>query len=265
LKQWIDTGLTTGFFFSRLDLDTTIAVSLLFGLAAAIGLWRAYLRSRRLGAVLGGWFVLLGILAGARVGFVLLHIEYYRLHANEIARFWLGGLNGVGALWGGVLFSLLLSIRIRTNWKAYLDEASTFILPFSLAAWIGEGLPSLMGGNADVYPGMFGLADMLRKWMPTLAALVFLLVLGLAERLTHISRPGLRGAWLVLLVSLLSLGLNLANPSGERPLFGMSGGVFLWLVSSVLSLFILVPLYLQSRKTPTIKSEIEHPEVIHEA
>ncbi len=252
-------------------MDTLTAASLVFGLAAAVGLWLVFLRSRSLGHVLGGWLVLLGILIGARLGFVLLHLEYYTLHNNEIPQFWLGGLSGVGALSGGVLFAFLLSIFLRVQRLALFDEVSGFILPLTLAAWIGDWLSVSLGGLMDpsgrqlIFPLPAGLSSQLERWIPLLAALLFLVVLSLTERWTRAARPGIRSVWLIFLVSLINMGLCVIYPGEWRSLLGMKADTLLWLITSSLFLLFLVFLYLQSRKAPTIEPEFDQTEVIHEA
>ena len=81
--------------------------------------------------------LLLGI-AGARLGHVLLHWDYFVEHQSEILQLRQGGLNWHGALLGGWLG--LKGCRMVARWREingpWLTGALSFAIPiFTLAAW----------------------------------------------------------------------------------------------------------------------------------
>jgi phosphatidylglycerol:prolipoprotein diacylglycerol transferase len=64
--------------------------------------------------------VLLGIV-GARLGFVLQNVSYYRQHANEIMALWHGGLSIHGALVVAVLWTWFYSRKLKLDMLSVLD------------------------------------------------------------------------------------------------------------------------------------------------
>jgi len=75
-------------------------------------------------------------LIGARTGFVLRNLSYFRINPVEIPQLWLGGLSWPGALIG---FALAL-VSIHLIWKEPLGEMADSFLPLLglmvLAAWL---------------------------------------------------------------------------------------------------------------------------------
>jgi hypothetical protein len=247
-------------------MDLISAYSILMGLGAAIGLWRILLSTRSLKHVLGGLVVLAGILAGARVGFVLLHPEYFSLHQEQAARFWLGGLSGVSGLWGGVLVCLLAQRWLRESLLRNMDEMSVFILPLTLANWIGIGLVSIMNGRSPFGRELsFALPTAFRNhlevWTPVIIAVLFLVVLWMTEHLTRNSQTGKRGIWYLFIFSLLNLAASLVYPGNERILLKFKADVLLWLVSTVIYLFFLNFIYLYHPKESKIVKKSDSLEV----
>lgn len=114
--------------------------SLLLGLGALTGLllagWRAPTKEsiRYLDA---GVLTLLGALLGSRAITVAVNWAYYQSHIAEIYQVWLGGLSGVGALFGGVL-----AIFILGGWlKIHVGVLADMLLPLAgtmtVTAWLG--------------------------------------------------------------------------------------------------------------------------------
>jgi prolipoprotein diacylglyceryltransferase len=114
--------------------------SMLLGLGALFGLllifWQAPKKeaSRYLDA---GLWTLFGALVGSRVLVVMVNFNYYQSHPGEIAQVWLGGLSGIGALAGGLLTILILSVW----WKMPFGMLADTLLPLAgslaIAAWLG--------------------------------------------------------------------------------------------------------------------------------
>ena len=114
--------------------------SILLGLGALVGLllmvWQAPKEetSRYLNA---GLWTLFGALVGSRILVVMENYSYYRSHLGEIAQVWLGGLSGIGALAGGLLTILILSVW----WNLPAGKLADTLLPLAgavaITAWLG--------------------------------------------------------------------------------------------------------------------------------
>jgi prolipoprotein diacylglyceryltransferase len=93
-----------------------------------------------------GLIALIGALVCSRALAVGVNFTYYRLHPAEIYQVWLGGLSSIGALVGGSLVVLLISIW----WKIPVGLLSDTLFPLagaiSIAAWLGCGLDSCSYG-----------------------------------------------------------------------------------------------------------------------
>jgi len=141
-------------------MQTTLRLfSLLSGFGAALGLWRIYRATdprHSLQGVAGGLWILIGAFAGARAGFVLMHLPFFSNHPDEILRFWLGGLNAYGAVVGAVIFAALASFFTRESRLKALDRISLLLAPVGATVWLGlwgEGIaygqilsPATFGG-----------------------------------------------------------------------------------------------------------------------
>ncbi|NJD60932.1 MAG: hypothetical protein C3F13_16595 [Anaerolineales bacterium] len=123
--------------------------SMIIGLGALAGLllvtWRAP-QKERLRYVDAGILTLLGSLIGSRLMTVAVNWSYYASNLGEIFKVWMGGLSGIGALTGGILAVLILSLW----WKTPLGVLADALLPLAgtvtIAAWLGCWLDSCSYG-----------------------------------------------------------------------------------------------------------------------
>jgi phosphatidylglycerol:prolipoprotein diacylglycerol transferase len=93
--------------------------------------------------------VLLVALLGGRAGYVIVHIDYYAAHPNETFQTWLGGLSGAGALLGGWLGMLMVSLFMGGSALYLADRLARLAALLAAASWLGcwqvgsaYGLPS---------------------------------------------------------------------------------------------------------------------------
>lgn len=126
--------------------------SVLLGLGALAGLllvgWRAPKKEpiRYLDAAV---FVLFAALVGGRALTVSVNWGYYATHLSEIVKVWLGGLSGIGALVGGVLGVIIISMWWRLPAGILADTIFPLAGALSISSWLGcwadtcaYGLPS---------------------------------------------------------------------------------------------------------------------------
>lgn len=169
------------------------AYSVLLGLGAALGLgWSAWqCPSRRRRALLdAGLLVLFGALLGGRLVYLLWHWEFYRQELQEAFLFSAGGLDGPGALAGGLTALVLAALwqRLPLGWLA--DHLVPVFALTACAAWLGcwpEGCA--YGAQLPVEWGPFAPDEsgMLTPRFPVqaLGALLSLLVWWAAGRLSQ--------------------------------------------------------------------------------
>lgn len=82
------------------------------------------------------WATLTG-LTGARLGYVLLHIDYFRTNPNQITWFWEGGLSWIGGVVGAFLGVATFTLLYKHRFWALAD---TFAIPISIlgfVSWLG--------------------------------------------------------------------------------------------------------------------------------
>ena len=131
--------------------------AIIFSVCAAGGLGLSIWLSKEdkillLDTGLGALFV---SLIGARTGFVLRNLPYFKINPVEIPQFWLGGLSWPGALIG---FALVLVV-VHLIWKEPLGEIVDSFLPLlglmAMAAWLtGWGSGVGYGYQVDAWYGI---------------------------------------------------------------------------------------------------------------
>jgi phosphatidylglycerol:prolipoprotein diacylglycerol transferase len=82
------------------------------------------------------WAVLLG-LAGARIGYVLLHFDYFQLNPQEITWFWDGGLGWIGGVLGALSGIGLFSFINKHRFWPLADTISVAAPILGFASWFG--------------------------------------------------------------------------------------------------------------------------------
>ena len=114
--------------------------SILLGLGALLGLlltvWRAPKKEAERYLDAGLW-ILLVALVGGRAMAVAVNFKYYQTHTGEMLQVWLGGLSGIGALAGGMIAIIILSLW----WKLPAGKLADTLLPLAgaivITAWLG--------------------------------------------------------------------------------------------------------------------------------
>lgn len=80
--------------------------------------------------------LLLGCLLGGRAVYVAVHWPYFQSRWLEIPQVWLGGLSGVGAVWGGLLCWWCLSLFWRSSLTGLTDRLIYLGGVLTAAAWV---------------------------------------------------------------------------------------------------------------------------------
>jgi len=74
---------------------------------------------------------------GARLGFVLMHLNYFSIHTDEIMKFWNGGLSWVGGTVGALIgLGVYAAIKNKSFWLLADIVAPPAVL-FAFTAWFG--------------------------------------------------------------------------------------------------------------------------------
>ena len=84
-----------------------------------------------------GLLVLLGCLLGARAVYVLERWAYYGAHPGEIVQLLSGGLSAAGALAGGLIALILLSLLQRVSLFQLGDDLILLAPPLAAGIWMG--------------------------------------------------------------------------------------------------------------------------------
>jgi phosphatidylglycerol:prolipoprotein diacylglycerol transferase len=135
-----------------------------------------------------GLSALISGLLGARLGYVLMHIQFYTHHPEEILKMWNGGLTWVGGAVGAILGLGLYSIISK---RAFLRLADSLALPtalFAFAVWFGcmldgctYGKPSDFGLFTPALLDTFG--TRLHRWpIQSSGAIFTLIILAILDR-----------------------------------------------------------------------------------
>lgn len=161
-------------------------------------------------------------LLGARAGYILLNLAFFRNHASQMPQIWLGGLSWPGALVGARIFLLAIHLirkePVGELADSYLPLMGTVAVAIWLTSW-GSGIG--FGPRTDSWFGIsvrdiFGITE--NRWpLPILGAV-------------------LSAGWITGLV-LIPMKKWKVNP-GWRATLGITGIV---LINGVISLFRVDP------------------------
>ncbi len=114
--------------------------AILIGAGAALGLWQIAQNApthevdNRLRI---GWLMLLCTLLGARLFYVLFHLDYFIQHPLLVLAVWQGGLSWLGALTGAAAALLLAARAWRHPLTELADVMMPLLPPMIIAAWLG--------------------------------------------------------------------------------------------------------------------------------
>ena len=112
--------------------------SVIIGVGVVIGLGWSFLglqEARVRKAVDEALGILFGCLVCSRLFYVAVHGFYYRSHLIEIPQVWLGGLSGVGGIWGALLAWWLISAISRRSPAFPVDRLVYLGSGIAIAVW----------------------------------------------------------------------------------------------------------------------------------
>jgi len=119
---------------------TPTPYSLLAAFGTTLGLWMVVRSApeRQASRWLNGALLCLGFsLFGARLGYLLMNLAYYRQVPFEAFSLWAGGLSAAGGLVGGLLGVGLAMRAGRVRLVEALDRWSGLLPPLTASLWIG--------------------------------------------------------------------------------------------------------------------------------
>lgn len=233
--------------------------SIIIGIGASVGLWRVYDRlvpAQRIKGLSTAIWALCGGLLGARLGYVIFHLQYYSLHRGEILKFWAGGVGDFGVLAGAVIFTILAALIFRSGVFRTLDLVAVMLLPVAVAGWLGCWSVGAAYGQA-LEPGTWwgilaldetGVTSLRVPLQPAAAASLIIFLL-LAERLTRQRTQGLFFAANCLIFSLHTLLFSLMRADPMQILWGLRLDTLFWIFSSTAFAVVLVILLQRKSKT----------------
>ncbi|MEE9507814.1 MAG: prolipoprotein diacylglyceryl transferase family protein [Anaerolineales bacterium] len=98
----------------------------------------------------GLWAVFMG-LAGARLGFALLHLDYFKSNIQEITWFWNGGLSWIGGVLGALVGIGIYALLNKHRFWPLADTVALAAPILGFASWFGCLYDSCAyGKRADV-------------------------------------------------------------------------------------------------------------------
>ncbi len=201
-----------------------------------------------------GLLIYLGALAVARLGYVFEHFDYFRRHLSQTLAFWTGGFTWQAGVIGAFVVLFILSIILRKSWRMMLDITAIILLPMSVTLWLGAWTEGLAYGAAAPEGAWWGFpsqdvfgAAALHLPVQLMAALSFLLVLGIVEALTSKSkRRGVRGSLLWLAFSALMLVFTLLRTDPAPNLLTLRIETWFAILFSGVFIFLTLGLYFAS-------------------
>lgn len=224
--------------------------SLLIGLGASLALLRlafTVAEEERIRWLLYGLAVLVMALIGARLAFVLEHVNYYTTRKGELADLSAGGLWWPGAAAGGLLAIIFIGFVKNNGIKETLDKFSVYLLPLAAAFWLA-GWSGGVAYGARVDPGVWWGISMLdvtgvtapRFPLQLLAAVTIAGTLGAIEwRWKKPAARGRRMGVLLLVLSAHTLLFSLLRADPAQPFIGLRIDVWASIVFSILSASLL--------------------------
>ena len=236
---------------------------LLIGFGASLGLWRIYRSTKpgqALSGVLTGLWVLCGAGVGGRVGYVLIHHNYFSSYPEETVRFWQGGLNAFGVAAGALLFSSMAAILLRQKLWNLLDRVSLMTAPIGIATWLGLWGEGIAYGKALTASSLRGIPVpdesgiiISRFPLQIVAGISLLASLLLVEKLTRKKRAGIRFAFIGSILSVHTAVFSMLRADPVAPLWGERSDTWLSILFSVL--FIVLGILLMLTKENRAKIE----------
>jgi prolipoprotein diacylglyceryltransferase len=188
-----------------------VAIGIGLGLFQVCSSAPEFLLEKRLRAAI---LVLLGVLVGARMGFIVFHRAYYAAHLLEIPQVWLGGLSWAGGAIGG-LFTLVGVARLRGIRLGNLaDDLAPLIAPLAVCTWLGAWMagsgygPVLSDGSWWGIPAADIAGKVVNRW-PVQPAAAFSLLAAFALLERFVPRKGRSGRYFCLVGLILSFHLLL--------------------------------------------------------
>lgn len=96
--------------------------AILFGIGAMFAIAKRYYREVDTEKILDILpVIIISAILGARIYYVLMDIQYYAKHLNEIFAVWRGGLSIHGALIGGITAGIILTKKHKLKFLKYAD------------------------------------------------------------------------------------------------------------------------------------------------
>lgn len=171
-----------------------------------------------------------GGLIGARLSYILLHLEFYRTHPTEILAYWEGGLDWFGGILGAAIGLWIFCRAARRPFWELADSLAAPGVLFGLAAWLGclldgcgYGRPVPARWWAPATPDSFGAVA--PRW-PTQAAGALLTLTCAAALFRTRDRPmavGTRACLALAACASIILLVSLGRGDPSVGIFGLRG------------------------------------------
>ncbi len=241
--------------------------SLIIGIGASFGLLRVVqnaVASDRFRWLTTGLITLAGALIGARAGFVLAFIPYFKTHTNEIIQLTQGGLSWPGALIGAILFAWLALAALRLPKLTGMDRLSRILLPLGTSIWLAGWQAGIAYGQALPAGTWWGMRitddsglTALRVPVQPAAVISLILLLGISEWLVRRSeKPGLQAGVMISILTMHSLLFSLMRVDLGQRFFGLRLDSWAAIALFTGSLFFLI-IVLFRKTTKTLPELIE--------
>jgi phosphatidylglycerol---prolipoprotein diacylglyceryl transferase len=239
--------------------------SLILGFGSTIGLawtaWRAPLQ-KVTNLTVAAFLCLVGILIGARAGFVIANWNYFQPHWNEIPQFWLGGLTGTGGILGGII-SLVGIARFRKEQLGSLaDGLMPMIVALTATAWLASWEAGVAYGPLNAHgwwavPALDESGALALRWpVQLLGAVLSLVIFGIIDRFRpHYSQPGKASSLVITGLAATWLGLSFLRADPIRSWMGWRLDTWIYLVMLLISIGICLITFLYHKEMTIVKIE----------